>query len=261
MPLVAQVRSKLPYALGLTYTSHPARGVAPRALPTSGGRASNGIPGDPRRTSRIRIYANSALYRAGLPFGVARLDDVQANNSAETARMAGLPSSLSDAVAMVWDFDGVIADTEPAQASAYETVLAEYDVELEPSWFFDYVGTPESEIWQLLRRRYAIPTSARDLALTRTEAFIPLARACQPAWFVPVLLAVNCPHSVVSAGRHEHIIDLLGHWGLLEAFESISAAGSPNEPPMPKPYRLAQACTRGAVLLEDMPKYLKAPLK
>jgi beta-phosphoglucomutase-like phosphatase (HAD superfamily) len=193
-------------------------------------------------------------------FVVARLDDLYPGRSTETTGVPGVPSVLNRARGIVWDFDGVLADTEPAQAAAYQTVLSRYGVDLTAGWFFDYVGIPEAEIWQLLRRRYGITTSVPKLTAERTEAFLPLARACAPAWFVAKLLQVNCPHVIVSAGKHEHIVDLLEHWEIHAAFESVSAVGTQNQVPAPKPYRLAQACADASVLLEDMPTYLIVPI-
>lgn len=172
-----------------------------------------------------------------------------------------LPEVVAAATTIVWDFDGVIADTEPAQARAYETLLARRGVTVPPGWFHDYVGTPELGIWDRLTTEHELTDTIEDLTHERSSAFIEYATALPTAWFVPNVLQLPCPHHIVSAGRHEHITALLQAWGLTDAFTSVSATGTPGQAPgAAKADRLRQAYTPGSVLFEDMPRYLAMDL-
>lgn len=46
----------------------------------------------------------------------------------------------------VWDFDGVIGDTEPVQAQAYREMLSERGIAVEGNFFDDLTGRSEHEI-------------------------------------------------------------------------------------------------------------------
>lgn len=170
--------------------------------------------------------------------------------------MSTLPELVATASAVVWDFDGVVADTEPVQAAAYEAVLAGLGVEASPGWFARWVGTPEPGIWEGLREQFALRSTVAELTACRAVAYGELSRGLSPAWFVAETLAVPCPHRIVSAGNHRQIVALLELWGLREAFSSISATGSPGADSRPKEGRLRSALGAGVVLFEDSSRYL-----
>lgn len=169
-----------------------------------------------------------------------------------------LPELVSSASTVVWDFDGVVADTEPVQAAAYNAVLARYGVEQPPDWFHTWVGTPEPAIWAGLRAALGLAAPVEVLCAERAEVYSELARSLRPAWFVAPTLALRCPHRIVSAGNRHQIELLLDSWGIRDAFASLSATGAPGGDPCPKAERLAAALTPGAVLFEDSARYLAA---
>lgn len=170
--------------------------------------------------------------------------------------MESLPDLVSTATTVVWDFGGVVADTEPVQAAAYEVVLANLGVELAPDWFTSWVGTPEPGIWAGLREQFSLAEPIEALTAQRAEAYSELARDLTPAWFVAETLNVACPHRIVSAGNHHQIEMLLELWGIRDAFASISATGSPGGDTRPKADRLLSALEHGVVLCEDSARYL-----
>lgn len=172
--------------------------------------------------------------------------------------MGLLPGVVSAASAVVWDFDGVVADTEPTQAAAYEVVLARRGVTQPAGWFGVWVGTPEQRIWGYLRNKFSLPDSVTGLVNERADVYGSLASKLHPAWFVEPVLALPCPHRIVSAGNFRQIDMLLATWGLKDAFVSVSAVGAPSGDRRPKVERLTDHLTPGTVLFEDSARYLAA---
>lgn len=136
---------------------------------------------------------------------------------------AAVPQAVENARAVIWDFDGVVADTEPVQARAYEVVLRRAGVDVAPGWFAQWVGTPESGIWAGLKDRYGLAASVGALSAVRAEVYEELAAGLLPAWFVEPVLGLPVRHSIVSAGNHRQIVALLHQWGLEDAFAEVSA--------------------------------------
>lgn len=168
-----------------------------------------------------------------------------------------LVRQLFDVQRVIWDFDGVIADTEPVQAHAYEVVLANHGVPVEPGWFNKYVGTPEPHIWSMLDDLHHLKTSNMGLAEERATVYAELTTTLHPAWYVPTILELDTEHVIVSAGNHHQIVTLLNRWGLTDRFTTIRATGSPDTPPdEPKAERITATCHAGTVLLEDSARYL-----
>ncbi len=134
---------------------------------------------------------------------------------------------------VLWDFDGVIADTEPCQARAYEIVLARHGITPPRGWFEAFVGTTERTIWSEIVRQIGHSVQLSDLdALVHERAAVYLAEATEltPSWFLDPLLARDVAHHIVSAGNHEAITALLDRWGLTSRFLTIRASDSPTTP-------------------------------
>ena len=167
-----------------------------------------------------------------------------------------VPSVVTTASSVVWDFDGVVADTEPVQAAAYEATLERFSIQPERRWFNNWVGTPEHRIWAGLREQFGLSQPVEVLTAERAGIYGELALKLQPAWFVTPVLSMRCSHRVVSAGNHHQIEMLLNHWGIRDAFTSISATGSPDGDGRDKAERLVAALEPCSVLFEDSPRYL-----
>jgi len=161
---------------------------------------------------------------------------------------------------VVWDFDGVVADTEPVQTRAYEVVLADLGVDVPGGWFTEWVGTPEAGIWAGVRERYGVSLPVDELVAARAGVYSELAAKLVPAWFVAPVLALPVCHTIVSAGNHSQIVPLQQRWGIADAFAEVLATGSPRVPAgQPKLERLREATKEpGCILFEDSSRYLDA---
>lgn len=130
---------------------------------------------------------------------------------------------------VIWDFDGVVADSEPLQGRAYEIILARHGATAAPNFFREYIGRTELQIWSALCERYGLTTGADTLRDQRIAVFLERAlRELTPNWFVRPLMnwfSLNgAKQFIVSSGNKLVVETLLNTWGLYSLFERIFAA-------------------------------------
>lgn len=147
--------------------------------------------------------------------------------------------------AIIFDFDGVIANSEPLHLRAFQDVLEARGLTLTTAEYFErYLGYDDAGVFTHLfedrslpldvdtAERLIVDKEARMQALMHggsvlypgAEAFI---RACVGR--IPVAIASG-------AARHE-IVEILRGAGLTDAFPIIVAAGdTPEGKPSPQPY-------------------------
>jgi len=163
----------------------------------------------------------------------------------------------------IWDFDGVVGDTEPMQARVYREMLAERGIAVDPDFFNDLAGHPEPEIWSALKERYGVEGDPDDLRDERIGRVGPaLAQGIEPNWFVlpavEALRETGAKSLVISSGNEEVVRRYLKTRGLGELFVEVSAVtGSAAD--IPKRERLCAAIkgTERALVVEDSIKYLR----
>ena len=150
--------------------------------------------------------------------------------------------------AIVFDFDGVIANSEPLHLTAFQQALEEEGIDLTSAEYFSsYLGYDDVGMFAALARDRGLPMSAEKIAslvarksqtmqtMLRTGTVLfPGAKEfiCEAAAVVPIAIASG-------ALRHEidEIVEAAGVGGL---FSAIVAAGDTRESkPSPAPYRLA----------------------
>jgi len=161
----------------------------------------------------------------------------------------------------IWDFDGVVCDSEPWQAASYETLLSRRGTHPRADFFESYVGLTETEIWDRLDARYDLATDRQAAARERSEVLRPaLLTEARPNWFVrPALAAVRATGTrsvIVSSGRLDIIEPYLDAWSLAPLFDAISGQ-APEVPSKTERLSTWLASARGRVLLfEDVDAYL-----
>lgn len=135
----------------------------------------------------------------------------------------------TDAI-VIWDFDGVVTDSEPLQASTYQMMLKNFGVS-DTLNFAQYVGSTESTIWTALIKRYDLRPTLAELKEARMVLLSELAhKQLKSTWIVDALvddLSKVCKKQVIlSNGEISLIKSLLKAWGLDSILEIIQ---KPNE--------------------------------
>ncbi|HEX5111082.1 MAG TPA: HAD family phosphatase [Vicinamibacterales bacterium] len=150
--------------------------------------------------------------------------------------------------AVVFDFDGVIADSEPLHLQAFQKALGEQGLELDRGEYFSrYLGFDDVGLFEALARDRGLSVDARWVTslvvrkglllqeLLHADAVLfPGAREFVRAASAAVPIAIAS-----GALRHE-IDEVVNAAGLAPLFAAIVAAGdTPESKPSPEPYRLA----------------------
>ena len=150
--------------------------------------------------------------------------------------------------AIIFDFDGVIADSEPLHFRAFQQALAEDGLELAPKEYYArYLGYDDVGMFQAFGEDRGLPMdAARVKALVarkgvKLQAMMSAGAVLFPgaADFVRVA-ARAVPIAIASGALRHEIVEIIEAAGVSDLFAAIVASGdTPESKPSPEPYRLA----------------------
>ena len=150
--------------------------------------------------------------------------------------------------AIVFDFDGVIADSEPLHLRAFQEELASEGIPLSPrDYYARYLGYDDAGVFEAVSRDRGLNLSTHQIAALvarkghRVEEMIKGGAVLFPgaAEFVRQA-AATVPIAIASGAQRHEIDDIVAAAGLATLFTAIVAAGdTPNGKPSPDPYALA----------------------
>lgn len=150
--------------------------------------------------------------------------------------------------AIVFDFDGVLADSEPAHLSALGEVLAGIGVTITPAdYYARYLGLDDQGVFRLVAEEHGIRLDAPRIAslierkgvifdrlIAGGNVLFPEAKACVER------LAPHYPLGIASGALRHEIEGILAGAGLARFFDFIVASGeTPRSKPHPDPYQRA----------------------
>ncbi len=150
--------------------------------------------------------------------------------------------------ALIFDFDGVLANTEPLHFRAFERILSGEGIALSPDTYAErYVGLTDAECFKAVFMAHAKPLSAPVLRtlVQRKTLLMQEAIATEDVLIPGVADLVRClvdlyRLAIASGALREEIRLALKLAGLLEAFEHIAAAQDVKKgKPAPDLYLLA----------------------
>jgi beta-phosphoglucomutase-like phosphatase (HAD superfamily) len=150
--------------------------------------------------------------------------------------------------AVVFDFDGVIANSEPLHFKGYRDVLAPEGVTLgESEYYTRYLGFDDVGAFEAIAADHALSWSADTIArlvarkAARLEELEREGSILFPgAREAIVRLAGACPIAIASGALGHEITRVLERTQLASFFTTIvSAEDTPASKPAPDPYRLA----------------------
>jgi beta-phosphoglucomutase len=150
--------------------------------------------------------------------------------------------------AIIFDFDGVIADSEPLHLKAYQQALAEEGISVSRAEYFErYLGYDDVGMLEALARDRGLPMTGRHITalvarkgeklqalLAGDEVLFPGAAAFVRA------AAQEVPIAIASGAMKHEIVQIVDGAGLGGLFATIVASGdTPESKPSPAPYLLA----------------------
>lgn len=150
--------------------------------------------------------------------------------------------------AVIFDFDGVIADSEPLHFRAFQQALAEDGLELTPKLYYSrYLGYDDVGAFQAFAEDHAVPMDAARLAElvarkgARLQALLTGGSVLFPGAVEFVRAAASAVPIAIASGALRHEIDeVIEAAGVANLFAAIVASGdTPESKPSPAPYRLA----------------------
>lgn len=159
---------------------------------------------------------------------------------------------------VLWDFDGVVADTEPLHDETYQELARRRSHPLKPGYFEEMVGRTELAIWELLISQ-GFPADRGDidaLMAERQAAYLELALAkLEPTWvttsLVPYFAELGAEQYIVSNGDPDSQAQLLAKWGLADNLTISRRA-----PGEDKRKVLLRLCVPPTIVLEDNAGFL-----
>lgn len=172
---------------------------------------------------------------------------------------------------VVFDFDGLVLDTETPEFVSVSAVFAEHGAELDPRWWASIIGTADHPHWsELLEQELGRPIDDRDAVLDRRRSHhhaLIAEQSVRPGVveLVDEAAAAGVPLAVASSSSREWVEGHLDRLGLLERFTALRTrddVGRERTKPQPDLY-LAAAEALGAppgrcVAIEDSPNGVAA---
>jgi beta-phosphoglucomutase len=150
--------------------------------------------------------------------------------------------------AIVFDFDGVIANSEPLHLQAFQQALAEDGVELSASdYYARYLGYDDVGMFEALGRDRGLPMPGgrvTELVARKGDRMQRLLHSGSVLFpgaleFIREAAAV-VPIAIASGALRHEIDEIIDAAGVGALFTTIVAAGdTPESKPSPSPYRLA----------------------
>jgi beta-phosphoglucomutase len=150
--------------------------------------------------------------------------------------------------AIVFDFDGVIADSEPLHLRAFQQALGEEGIELSPKEYFSrYLGFDDVGVFEAIARDRAIPMNDRQVTTLVARKGARLQQMMQEGSvlfpgardFIRTAAAA-VPIGIASGALRHEIEEIVEGAGVADLFSVIVAAGdTPQSKPSPAPYLLA----------------------
>jgi len=170
--------------------------------------------------------------------------------------------------AVIFDLDGLMADSEPLAKWAWSQTLARYGRELDDQTFRDVQGMRVADSSRLFCERFALPISPEEAMAERDDLFLEAVptrlRACPGLYFLlDELAARNLPLGVATSGHRRYVTLALRTLELDGRFQAI-AAGDEVERGKPAPDIYLLAAERMGIsperclALEDAPLGVEA---
>jgi beta-phosphoglucomutase-like phosphatase (HAD superfamily) len=129
--------------------------------------------------------------------------------------------------ALIFDFDGTLADTMPLHWQAWQTVLQRHGLTLTEEQFYALGGVPARDILRDLAGQQGIDLDPVEAAGEKVAAYVPLIPQVQP--IEPVLEIARrhrgrLPMAIATGGTRWVIEEVMAHLGVGDWFDALVAS-------------------------------------
>ena len=174
-----------------------------------------------------------------------------------------MPTTSPQSLAVIFDMDGVLLDSEPLHYEAVRVILAEQGVEFPLEDYVRYLGTTLPSTWDDLCSRYPITMPFEQFetryhadVLVQYQAGAPLIRGARE--LAARLRDAGVPIAVASSSHREWVEAALIGAGLREFFDQTTAGDEVSEgKPSPEIYltaaRKLDVDPAACIAIEDAP--------
>ncbi len=163
--------------------------------------------------------------------------------------------------AIIFDFDGVIANSEPLHLRAFQAALDEDGITLDAGEYYSrYLGYDDVGMFERLGADRGLGWNPRHITALVARKGVKLQELLHAgAVLFPGAAdfirraAAAVPIAIASGALRHEIIEIVGAAGIVDRFTTIVASGdTPESKPSPAPYRLAfeQLARRSGVDLD-----------
>src|SRR4029079_13910432 len=134
--------------------------------------------------------------------------------------------------AIIFDFDGVIANSEPLHMMAFQHVLHEEGVALTPAdYYARYVGSDDEGVFNAIARDRALQMNEADVAALvarkgeRMEEMLHSGGVLFPGAIEFILeAAAAVPIGIASGAQRHEIIEIISGAGIRDLFSTVVAS-------------------------------------
>lgn len=161
--------------------------------------------------------------------------------------------------ALLFDFDGTVADTMAAHLESWNQALSVHNLKLSREQHLAWAGRPTREIVKLLNELHMTDMSYDDVAKAKETHYGN--SLTQVREIVPVVEIIRhyhqkLPMAVVSGSRHKPVETTLKHLGLTKYFDAVVCAedyenGKPEPDCFLKAATLLQVDAKNCLVFED----------
>ncbi|MYU10411.1 HAD hydrolase-like protein [Streptomyces sp. SID8361] len=164
------------------------------------------------------------------------------------------------ATSVIWDFDGVLAETEPLHEASYAKVAASRGMTLHANWYLPLIGNTEEHNWMTLIAA-GLQADGNDLpklAAQRRKVFASLtSQRLQPTWLaaslIPAFAQLGYIQRIVSNGDLTLIRTAVKEWRVAKMVEVVDRARA-----IDKLTLLLEHAGPGVVTFDDTDRYIEA---
>ncbi len=151
--------------------------------------------------------------------------------------------------ALIFDFDGIIVDSEPMHFRAFNEVLQPKEIEISWEDYCEtYIGYDDRDAFKKIFKAHNQKISSRDIKqlisqkaavfqqYIQNDEATPLPGAVELIQSIPARL----PVALCSGALKEDLLPIIGNLGIKDSFcVIVTAEDTPKSKPHPAPYKLA----------------------